>query len=135
MKRRQDVSEAFEGLMRLFADDLKDVAFPLVDIEILRAAATRCEERQRTLDDAEAALAGARDDLDRARTELVALTDKAIAYLRIYAAEDAELAVKIDALDPKKRKGTKRGRSKAKGAAGPRVVDAAPASGAVAKAS
>lgn len=109
MKREHDVSESFERLMALFENELKGVAFPLVDIEILRASARRCTEEQRALVEAEAALASARQQLQAAESELSALTLKAIAYVGIYAADDPELRAKVDAIHPKKRGGGKRG--------------------------
>lgn len=137
MKRRQDVSESFAALMALFESELDGVAFPLVDIDILRAAAQRCEQQQLELADAERVVADARAGLAREQDELSSLIHKAVAYLRVYAADDEALAVKVNAVDPQRRKPKPRTREAAKSKPratknGPQAVEAAPS---VAKAS
>ncbi len=89
--------------MTLFEEDLGGVTFPDVSLETLQDAASRCEERQRAVADAEEALDTARVELTESRRALGAVMQKAIAYARVYAGDDEALRGKIDAVAPPRR--------------------------------
>lgn len=96
-------------LAELFQQELAEVTFPGVDRELVDAAVRGQAEARARVDAAEAACADARAELERAQASVQALTQRALAYLKIYAAEDAELSRKLEALAPKPR-AAKRGR-------------------------
>ncbi len=107
---KHDVTDApIAVLAELFEHELAEVTFPDVDREIIEAAMRGQAEARAQVDAAEAACADARAELERAKASVETLTQRALAYLKIYAAEDAELLSKLDGLAPKPRP-AKRGR-------------------------
>ncbi|MCA9618031.1 MAG: hypothetical protein KC731_03355 [Myxococcales bacterium] len=102
-------STPLAGLAELFERELADVTFPGVDRDLVAAALQEEAQAESRVADAEAACAEAHRDRDATRASTQAFMERALAYLRVYAADHAELLAKLDALSPKPR-AAKRGR-------------------------
>ena len=87
-----------QGLLDLFASDLKAVKFPDVDLAVLEEAAETVRERALVVARAEAALETARAVLGESQEALLAKGQRALAYARVYAEERGDLAARLDAL-------------------------------------
>jgi hypothetical protein len=108
-KRADQDPDRIAHLAKLFDDELKDVSFPGVDRSLLDAAIHDHAEVEARVDAADAAAAAARSDLVAEQAKMQTLFERALAYLRVYAADDADLQAKLAGLEPTRR-GPKRGR-------------------------
>jgi len=87
-----------QRLIDLFQGPLRDVRFPDADAERLEAVVDAARAAAAAVAHAEAALAAAREALaDRGRA-VVHETDRALAYVRVYAAARPDLQAELDAL-------------------------------------
>ena len=86
-------------VQRLFAESLSDQRFGDLDASTLETLAARARDLARDVDAARATLEEARGALDEARAELARRAEQALAYARIYAAEDEALRDRLLAID------------------------------------
>jgi hypothetical protein len=87
------------AILDLFTSELREIAFPGVDAAVLRKHADEVKARARDLERARQALDAARAALDERTQSLAALASRALAYARIYAADQPALAARLAALD------------------------------------
>lgn len=85
-------------LLRLFEGPLSKVSFPDVDQSTLASLADKVRAAAVSVDEARTALAERERALDEAQAALLARGKRALAYARIYAEADAELTATLDAL-------------------------------------
>lgn len=85
-------------LLALFADELAEVKFPDMDAGVLAAAASSVHGASDAVAIAEAAVERARAALVDAQEHLLACAHRALAYGRVFAANDAELSPRLAAL-------------------------------------
>jgi hypothetical protein len=90
------ISPALQDLLKLFAQELSSVKFPDLDRERLEEAAQRVQEKAEVVARAQAALEAARQSLYESQEALLQKGQRALAYARIFAEEDAELSAKLD---------------------------------------
>lgn len=93
------IAPPLQTLMDLFSSDLDSVRFPDLDAAALEKAADRVRVHAETLANAEAAVATAQAMLTESQDALLAKGQRAIAYLRVYAEDNAELTEKLDAIN------------------------------------
>jgi len=103
------LSPGLRRLIELFATQLSDVAFPGISSGSLERASEELSARQQALETAKAQVAASEAALAASRDALRRLAERALAYARIYAAEDPELTQELSAirLDPEKPKSTR----------------------------
>jgi len=94
---------------QLFEQELGDVTFPGVDHQAFDDARREHAAAEAELAEAEELVQRAEQALRAQQTAVASLVERALAYLRVYAADDAELLAKLDELTPKRR-GPKKGR-------------------------
>jgi hypothetical protein len=87
------------AILDLFTSELREIAFPGVDAAVLRTHADEVKARARDVERARQALDAARAALDERTQSLAALASRALAYARIYAADQPALAARLAALD------------------------------------
>ncbi len=104
------VPPAVSALHTLFETDLAGVSFPDVDQAALQAQIEQCRARAAEVEQLAAQLNEARQRLVAQQADLAALSKKAIAYAKIYSADDAVLYGKLDALVIDKRRGARGGK-------------------------
>ncbi|MBF5046220.1 hypothetical protein FGE12_27640 [Aggregicoccus sp. 17bor-14] len=92
------ISPALHSLLELFASDLKAVKFPDMDAGVLQEAAVRVRERAEALAKAQAAMEAARLALHESQEALLQRGQRALAYVRVFAEENAELSAKLDGI-------------------------------------
>jgi hypothetical protein len=92
------ISPALHSLLDLFASDLKQVKFPDMDASVLQEAAGRVRERAEALAKAQAAMEAARLALHESQEALLQRGQRALAYVRVFAEENAELSAKLDGI-------------------------------------
>ena len=99
------VPAALLDLLALFEGPLKSVQFPDVDRAVLSELADSVRASAEDVERAGAALLAARVALDERREALVRMSQRALAYARVYAEDDAELRAKIDTITMPKTRG------------------------------
>ncbi|MCY1040610.1 hypothetical protein OV208_04685 [Corallococcus sp. bb12-1] len=92
------ISPALRGLLELFATDLADVKFPDVDTAVLGEAAAHVREKAEAVARAQAALDAARQVLNESQESLLQKGQRALAYAKVFAEDDAELGAKLEAI-------------------------------------
>ncbi|WP_224372019.1 hypothetical protein [Hyalangium versicolor] len=92
------ISPALQDLLKLFGQELSQVKFPEMDRAVLEQAAERVKEKAEEVARAQAALEAARQSLYESQEALLQKGQRALAYARIFAEEDAELSAKLDAI-------------------------------------
>jgi ElaB/YqjD/DUF883 family membrane-anchored ribosome-binding protein len=92
------ISPAVHALLELFTHELAEVKFPDVDGEVLQDAAERVRERAEELARAQAALEAARQALQESQEALQQKGQRALSYARVYAEDDADLSLKLEAI-------------------------------------
>lgn len=92
------ISPALQDLLKLFGQELATVKFPELDRKVLEEAAARVKEKAEEVARAQAALEAARQSLYESQEVLLQKGQRALAYARIFAEEDAELSAKLDAI-------------------------------------
>ena len=90
---------AVAQLLALYEARLAGVAFADLDLGCLQSAAERYQEQEAEVTKLEADLADARRRANNERSELIALSQKAVAYASVYAADDDELSAQLQALE------------------------------------
>src|SRR4051812_13511256 len=80
------------SLIELFAGELADVKFPGIERRTLDEAAGQVRVRVAELARAEALVEEAKRNLEASQEGLLAVGHRALAYARIYAEDNAELA-------------------------------------------
>jgi hypothetical protein len=88
------------AVLELFSAELRGVAFPGVDAAGLGKHAEEVRARARDVERAQAALDAALGALGERTAALAALAGRALAYARVYAADNAELAARLADLEP-----------------------------------
>lgn len=97
----QDLSPvpgSVQSLLELFQHELASVKFPDVDADVLSRAAESVRTAAVALEQAEAVVEAAREQLNAAQEALLHKGQRALAYARVFAEEDLALAAKLDAL-------------------------------------
>lgn len=92
------ISPALRALLELFATDLADVKFPEVDTAVLGEAAAHVREKAEAVARAQAALDAARQALNESQESLLQKGQRALAYAKVFAEDDAELGGKLEAI-------------------------------------
>lgn len=110
------VPPSLQAVLELFENELAHLKFPDLDRAVLEAAAERVEAQAAALRQAEAALLATREALQDTLDALQHKCQRALAYARIYAEDDAELSGRLDAVEITRSRG-------------PRSVSSLPASG------
>jgi len=93
-----ELPQTTKGLLDLFHGPLREVRFPDAGVERLEMAIDAAREAAAAVAHAEASLAAARDALADRERAIAAETDRALAYVRVYAAERPELRASLDAM-------------------------------------
>jgi predicted DNA-binding protein (UPF0251 family) len=117
----ESISAPLRALVELFNRELEAVRFPDIDGKVLAEAAQRVREKAEAVERAEAALEAAREALAESQEVLMHKGQRAYAYARVYAEEDAELSAKLEALNLPRpaRKGALAGEAPAAGEESP----------------
>ena len=84
--------------MDFFRAELASVQFPGVDANVLDAASARVTAASEAVRRAEAELDAARATLQAAQDEAAQKAQRALAYARVYAQDDAALLARLDEL-------------------------------------
>lgn len=92
------VPGSIQSLVQLFQDELSGVKFPDVDADVLEKAVEKVRSASIALAEAEAIVEAAREQLTDAQEALFHKGQRALAYARVFAEEDAALAAKLDSL-------------------------------------
>ncbi|WP_225413730.1 hypothetical protein [Stigmatella hybrida] len=92
------ISPSMQDLLKLFGQELAAVKFPDVDRGVLEEAAARVKQKADEVAKAQAALEAARQSLYEGQEALLQKGQRALAYARIFAEEDAELSAKLDTI-------------------------------------
>ncbi|GMU07554.1 hypothetical protein [Corallococcus caeni] len=92
------ISPALRALLELFATDLADVKFPDVDTAVLGESAAHVREKAEAVARAQAALDAARQALNESQESLLQKGQRALAYAKVFAEDDAELGAKLEAI-------------------------------------
>ena len=82
-------------LLAVYRDALDGVEFPDVSCDVLARGTTDLIEKEQALEAARAALADADQAVQQSRAELLRLSERGLAYARIYAAEDPALTARL----------------------------------------
>lgn len=93
-----------EEVLALFQSHLSGVAFPDVDQERLEAQSAQVARARNALDQVHQALVEAEEALQKERDALVELSTKALAYAKVYAEPQSELAQAVEAIRPSRAK-------------------------------
>lgn len=118
MSSQASLSPAVLQVLELFEDALAGVTFPDVDRDVLSACGDRLVSAQAVVAERQAALDDARAEVERERTELQKLANRALDYARVFASDDPALLERIDAITPpgarpKRKRKTKKRKTKA----------------------
>ncbi|MFL5358046.1 hypothetical protein [Archangium sp.] len=92
------ISPAMRALLEVFSTDLSEVKFPDVDAEVLEEAAGRVTAQAEAVAQAQAALEAARQALGESQEALLQKGQRALAYARVFAEEDAALSTKLESI-------------------------------------
>lgn len=92
------IHPAQQAVLDLFCAELAALKFPDVDRAVLEAAAGKVHAAAAAVQAAEEALAAARGVLAEGQEGLLQKCQRALAYARIYAEEDAGLSQKVEAI-------------------------------------
>jgi hypothetical protein len=93
------VPAELRAILDLFTSDLREIAFPGVDAAVLRQHADDVRARARDVDRARQVLDAARADLEERTRALAGIAERALAYARIYAADQPALAARLAQLE------------------------------------
>jgi hypothetical protein len=99
------VPAALLDLLALFEGPLNSVHFPDVDRAVLAELADAVRASAEDVERAGAALLAAKAALDDRREALVRMSQRALAYARVYAEDDAELRARLDTITMPKTRG------------------------------
>ena len=87
-----------EEVLQLFSSELSGVRFPHLDCEVLGALADEVRHAAAALEDARRQVESARARLEERREALVARAEQGVAYARVFAHGEPELAARIDGI-------------------------------------
>lgn len=95
-----DVNAAagLDELRQLFQMELRAVSFPGIDGDVLEGAASRVQDAANEVERCEAALAAARQLLIAAEEDELSRAQRALAYARVYAADQPALHERLQAI-------------------------------------
>ena len=97
MTEPEPIAPEVTKLIQLFSEE-PALKFPDLDAGALREIAGRVDQRHEELRRAEAALLFARGQLEEEQEALLKMAQRAHAYLRVYAENDAALASRVEAI-------------------------------------
>lgn len=86
------------SVIELFAEALPNVRFPDMDLSVLEAAADDLRAAQVELEQIEAELDAARAALAKQADQLMVRAQRALAYARVFAESDPELATRVQSI-------------------------------------
>lgn len=92
------IAAPIQQLLALFASQFSNVKFADIDVRVLDEAAAKVTAQADAVARAQAALDAARAQLSADEEALSVKAQRALAYARIYAEEDGELATRLDAI-------------------------------------
>lgn len=95
-----------QAVIELFAEALPDVRFPDMDLSVLETAADDLRAAQVELEQIEAELSAARVALEKQAEQLMVRAQRALAYARVFAESDPELANRVLAIGHAEKKPT-----------------------------
>ncbi len=90
------IAQPVRTLVELFGAHLADVQFPGVDHQVLASLTTRVDDSATQLQQAKAQVQAAEEALGAARAQLYIKAEQALAYARIYAANDPSLLARLN---------------------------------------
>lgn len=93
------IASAVQAVLDLFDGELGDLKFPDLDQSVLQEAAIAVHEKAEAQARAEAALLAARESLQESQEALLHRCQRALAYARIYAEDNAELLARIEGIE------------------------------------
>lgn len=96
--RNSPIPPAAQLVLDFFDNELVDVQFPGISQATMQAAAENVEALAEEVERAEAALAAAQQTLGEGQELLLLRCQRALAYARVYAAEDDELSRRLQAI-------------------------------------
>jgi hypothetical protein len=94
--QRDPIDPALADLLVLFEGPLSSVSFPDVDSATLATLAEEVRAADAEVNEVRAMLEAAQASLEEKRQALVARGHRALAYARIFAADDSELLAKVE---------------------------------------
>lgn len=100
------IASPIQSLIALFEQELGDVAFPDVSLATLTQYVEAVNAQNNEVERLREALAAARDSLDERQQELLTHAQRALAYAKVYAGDDGELAEKLAAVNLSPRNNT-----------------------------
>lgn len=119
-----------QSLLAIFGDYLADVRFPDVDAEVLGGAADEVRRLAQEVARAEAVLEAARAALADGQEVLLARSQRALAYARIFAEDDAALSARLDGVGlPRAARRVPRSEPAVAAADAPQPIESATANG------
>lgn len=86
-------------ILGLFERELANARFADLDRETLEALADHVRDRAREVEEARAALEASIAALEESRSVLARRAEQALAYARVFAEEDADLAARVEAIE------------------------------------
>jgi len=92
------VPAPIQTVLELFENELATLKFPDIDQAVLSEAAHAVYQHAESVARAEAALQAAREALQESQELLLQKCQRAVAYARVYAEENAVLCDKLDAI-------------------------------------
>lgn len=95
-------------ILDLFAHDLAQATFGGLDRRVLEEARERVAAHAEAVERAEAALEAARATLAESQEVLQSRAQRALAYARVYAEDDAELSARLEAISLPRAAGPRR---------------------------
>ena len=98
MSTTEPIASPVHQFLDLFAQQFADVKFADLDTRVLVDAAARVTAEADAVTRAEAALEAARATLLEGQEALYTKAQRALAYARIYAEDDADLSARLDAI-------------------------------------
>ncbi len=101
MPERDPIAAYEHAVLELFAGRLAKTSFPGIDAAVLEDAAEATRRAELVVEAAERSLEEARRELHERASALGKLARRAVAYARVLAEDDADLAERLDAIAPR----------------------------------
>ena len=100
------IAPAIQSVLDLYASELSHLHFPDIDADTLAEHARKVRDEAATVAAAEVALESARAGLEARKEALLARAHRALAYARVFAEDEPQLAARLDAIAlPRTRRG------------------------------
>lgn len=93
------IASSLQAVLDLYEGELGDLKFPDLDQAVLQEAALIVHEKAEAQARAEAALLSAREALQESQEALLHRCQRAMAYARVYAEDNAELLARLEGIE------------------------------------